>query len=65
MRWGGSRPGVLCLVTGNAVGTVLRELHDAGNTLPVGTTIGNMTYGGVIAWVTAIGTDVRVRQGRR
>jgi hypothetical protein len=55
----------LCLVTGNAVGTVLRELHDAGNTLPVGTTIGNMTYGGVIAWVTAIGTDVRVRQGRR
>jgi len=35
---------IFALVTGNAVGTVLRELHDAGNALPVATTIGNMTY---------------------
>jgi branched-chain amino acid transport system substrate-binding protein len=41
---------ILALVTGNAVGTVLRELHDAGSTLPVATTIGNMTYGQMDAY---------------
>jgi branched-chain amino acid transport system substrate-binding protein len=41
---------IFALVTGNAVGTVLRELHDAGNTLPVATTIGNMTYGQMDAY---------------
>jgi branched-chain amino acid transport system substrate-binding protein len=41
---------IFALVTGNAVGTVLRELHDAGNTLPVGTTIGNMTHGQMDAY---------------
>ena len=35
---------ILALVTGNAVGNVLRALHDAGNALPVATTIGNLTY---------------------
>jgi branched-chain amino acid transport system substrate-binding protein len=41
---------IFALVTGNAVGTVLRELHDAGNALPVATTIGNMTYGQMDAY---------------
>jgi branched-chain amino acid transport system substrate-binding protein len=41
---------IFALVTGNAVGTVLRELHDEGNTLPVATTIGNMTYGQMDAY---------------
>jgi len=50
-RMVGSKPdAIFALVTGNAVGTVLRELHDAGNTLPVGTTIGNMTYGQMDAY---------------
>jgi branched-chain amino acid transport system substrate-binding protein len=41
---------ILALVTGNAVGNVLRALHDAGNTLPVATTIGNMTFGQMDAY---------------
>jgi branched-chain amino acid transport system substrate-binding protein len=41
---------IFALVTGNAVGTVLRELHDAGNTLPVATTIGNMTFAQMTAY---------------
>jgi branched-chain amino acid transport system substrate-binding protein len=41
---------ILALVTGNAVGNVLRALHDAGNTLPVATTLGNMTFGQMDAY---------------
>jgi branched-chain amino acid transport system substrate-binding protein len=35
---------ILALANGNVVGNVLRSLHDAGNKVPVATTLGNMTY---------------------
>ncbi len=41
---------ILALITGNAVGNVLRSLHDAGNTLPVATTIGNLSYASMDAY---------------
>lgn len=48
---------ILALVTGNAVGNVLRALHDAGNTLPVATTLGNMTYGQMDAYKAFLPAD--------
>jgi len=48
---------VLALVTGNAVAAVLRALHDSGNTLPVATTLGNMTYGQMDAYKTFLPSE--------
>jgi branched-chain amino acid transport system substrate-binding protein len=48
---------IFALVTGNAVGLVLNALHDAGDTLPVATTIGNLTSGQMDAYRAFLPAD--------